>query len=286
MVRYTVELARALARREDVDLTLLVRSNAASSLASETGARVLPLPGTLPRTALSVLERFGTTAFLRGRRFDVVQGAKHLVPLTRRPWTTVLTAHDTILFDRPQDFDLVKRWLLQRPYRGSLRSADVVLNVSDATRRGVHRHARPRGASEVVWLATSPALLSQPPQAVPALQGRRFAHVVGDPSPRKNLPLLVDSWNRVLQRDAEAVLAVVGPDSWGDTVHGAAFDELVRQERLVRLSGLSDAQLRWTYENAVVACARAGRRASACPRSRRWTWEPRSSRRRTRLSWR
>jgi len=51
--------------------------------------------------------------------------------------------------------------------------------------------------SAVVPLAVSQALLSAEPRPVPSLLGRRFALVVGDASARKNLPLLVNSWDRI-----------------------------------------------------------------------------------------
>lgn len=252
VVRYTVELARALAERDDVDLHLLTRKDAADPLARLTGARTVAVPA-LPRVAMSLVEYIGVGMATRGRRFDVVQGAKHLVPAGRSRAIRVLTVHDTILLDRPQDFDRVKRTLLTTPYRRSLAAADVLLNVSAATRDRVEAHVPRPHVSDVVWLATAPQLLSVTPAPVEALSGRRYALVVGDPSPRKNLPLLVDSWKDVLDEAEDAVLAVVGPDSWGDTVHGRAFDDLVSRGRLVRLSGLSDAQLRWAYENATVA---------------------------------
>ena len=47
---------------------------------------------------------------------------------------TVLTVHDLLLFDRPDDFPAPKRLLLGRPYAASLRQADTPVCVSAATR--------------------------------------------------------------------------------------------------------------------------------------------------------
>jgi glycosyltransferase involved in cell wall biosynthesis len=90
---------------------------------------------------------------------------------------------------------------------------------------------------------------------VPSLIGRRFALVVGDPSPRKNLGLLVDIWPEVIRLVPDAVLAVVGPDSWGPTDRGEHFASLAAAGSLMTLGHLDDDQLRWCYEHAaVVAC--------------------------------
>lgn len=217
-------------------------------------ARVHLVPG-LPRVATALVERYGVAATPARRGYDVVQGTKHLLPVGVGA-VRVLTAHDMLLLDRPQDFDPVKRRLLRRPYLASLRSADVVTAVSAATRDRVAAWvpaAAPR--THVVPLATSPALLTAEPVPTPELAGRRFALVVGDPSPRKNLPLVVDAWPQVRAQVPDAVLAIVGPDSWGQTRYGAQFAALAAEGALVRLTGIDDGRLRWCYEHASVALA-------------------------------
>ena len=253
IVRYTTQLAAALERRDDVELHVLAGEAAAWFRGWLPPERVHAAPR-LPRAATALVERLGGGPLGRGE-MDVVQGTKHLLPLRRRTGgaTSVLTVHDMILLDRPQDFDRAKRTLLRRPYLSSLTEADVLASVSRATADGLARwvpSAPPRTA--VVPLATSPTLLTAVAEPVPQLLDRPFALVVGDPSPRKNLPLVVDAWHQVVEQVPGAVLVVVGPDSWGETVHGARFAELVDAGSLVRLTGLPDAPLRWCYENAAV----------------------------------
>lgn len=253
IVRYTVEVARALAARPDVDLRVLTTPQSATVLRELTGAEVLTTRA-LPRLAMSIAERHLAGPAVSGA--DVVHGVKHLLPFRTSRATSVLTAHDMLLVDRAGDFDRAKQLLLTGPYRRSLEQASVVACVSAATRDRVAALApRAAAACTVVPLATSSSLRSAVPRPVDALVGKSFALVVGDPSPRKNLPLLVDNWRRVRKAHPSAVLAVVGPDSWGDTVFGSTFDQLVAEGALVRLSNLPDAGLRWSYENcAVVLC--------------------------------
>ncbi|MEJ5915907.1 glycosyltransferase family 4 protein [Pseudokineococcus sp. 1T1Z-3] len=253
IVRYTTQLAAALERRDDVEVHVLAGEAKEWFRGWLPAERVHAAPR-LPRLATALVERLGGGPLGRDG-LDVVQGTKHLLPLRRRIGraTTVLTVHDMILLDRPADFDRAKRVLLRRPYLSSLREADVLASVSAATAAGVARwvpEAPTRTA--VVPLATSPTLLDAVPEPLPQLAGRSFALVVGDPSPRKNLPLLVDAWPRVVEQVPGAVLVVVGPDSWGETVHGQHFDRLAAAGSLVRLTGLPDAPLRWCYEQAAV----------------------------------
>ncbi len=252
IVRYTVELASALAARPDVELTVLVMPAAEPFFAELLGpARVRTVPG-LPTVAMSVLERYATPLLERGGPYDVVQGVKHLVPV-RASGVRLLTVHDMLPFDRPQDFGVLKRSLLRGPYAASLRGADALVCVSAATRdRLVERLPAVGPRADVVPLAVSSALLAAAPEAVPSLRDRVFALAVGDPSPRKNIALLVHCWSAVVAQEPGAVLVLAGPPAWAASSYGAAFDELVASGSVVSLGRVPDAQLRWCYQRAAV----------------------------------
>jgi glycosyltransferase involved in cell wall biosynthesis len=253
MVRYVTELAAALDRHPEVELSVVTGPEAVPffcDLLSEP-QRVHALPN-LPTLGRAMLERF-TDRVHQGGPFDVVHGTKHLLP-RRSPATRVLTVHDMLFFDRPADFAPAKRRLLGRPYLASLSDADVLLCVSEATRvRMVHQVPPTASRSVVVPLAVSTSLLRATPQPVAALQARMFAVVVGDASPRKNLPLLVDSWEQVCESVPGAVLAIAGPPSWATSSHGQAYERLRAEGKILALGRVSDETLRWCYENAAVA---------------------------------
>lgn len=254
IVRYTVELARALGRREDVELHLLTSREAAEPLAEalDCQGRIAVVPS-VPGPLVPVVERY-----LLGKRldgFDVVQGTKHLLP-RHVAARSALTVHDMLLFDRPGDFSPAKRHLLKHPYSASLRQADVLLCVSRATQRRVVEWApalAPRTA--VAPLATSPTLASTPAVAVDALRGKRFALVVGDSQPRKNIATVVSAWQEVVRRIPDAVLALVGPPAWGEESYGPHYASLAALGNIVQLTGVGDGVLRWCYENAGVVLA-------------------------------
>ena len=252
MVRYAVEMAAALERRRDVELSVLVAAGSADFFAGVVApGRVRALPN-LPTLGRSVVERFAG-AKRWGGPYDVVHGTKHLVP-RRSPAIRVLTVHDMLLLDRPRDFGLVKRATLRRPYLASLTDADALICVSEATRtRLIGRIPSRRAFSSVVPLAVSSGLTDAAPQCVPSLAGRVFALAVGDASYRKNLSLLVDSWDEVSKQIPDAVLAMAGPPSWAGADFGGSFDRLRASGRVVVLGRISDQELRWCYERAAVA---------------------------------
>jgi glycosyltransferase involved in cell wall biosynthesis len=241
IARYTLELARALATRDDLRLVVAARRDAA------------PLFQALGRTVEidhgadwpTVLRSAREVAGLHPRRaeIDVVHGTKHLVPYRSGPHR-VLTVHDMLLFDRPCDYSLGKRWLLPIPYRTSLRRADTVVCVSEATRRRLHASLpEVAGRAHVVPSAPSSSLTHVVARRVEALDGRSFALVVGDASPRKNLALLGRIWPAVRRQHPDAVLAVVGTGA-------SAFHDV---PGIVAPGRVDDGQLRWCYEQCVVA---------------------------------
>ncbi|MBW0114575.1 glycosyltransferase family 4 protein [Pseudonocardia abyssalis] len=252
IVRYTVELARALARCDDVELHLMVDGRSPVLEALVPATHVLRRP-TLP-TALRSLHEWQGPGQSAG--VDVVHGVKHIVPVRSSGAAKVLTVHDMLLLDRPGDFSVVKRVLLRRPYLASIHDADLVLCVSAATRARLLDYV-PSAADKavVVPLAAPSSLDDAVPVPVPELVGRRFALVVGDSNPRKNLRLAVDTWSQVRERVGDAVLVVVGPPEWAAAARGTRWAEHLDSGAVQHLGQVPDGTLRWCYEHAsVVLC--------------------------------
>ena len=180
---------------------------------------------------------------------EIVIGTKHLIPRTSQP--TMLVVHDLLTITRAHENALVKRVLLPRQYRHSLDDATHLVAVSAATRTRL-------GDLDPKWLAKcsvvpngmSNHLLSVAAVAPVELANRRFAMVVGDLSPRKNLALLTRLWKSA--SPAELTLAVVGPDSGTDAPVRSELLELERAGRVVWIRSAKDPVLRWCYERADV----------------------------------
>lgn len=252
MVRYTVELARALAARDDVDLHVLTTPEVFEFFGQLVDRNRLWRAPVLPTLLRSVIERSGVGLPAFNARIDVLHGTKHLLP-RRSTAHRLLTVHDMLPIDRPRDFSASKRLLIRRPYLESIREADSLICVSDATRDRL-RSVAPGAANKatVVPLATSSDLMQTPAVPVTTLRARHFALVVGDSSPRKNLSTIIDCWPDVIAIVPRAVLVLVGPPGWGVNSYGRAYDALRASGALLHLPPLSVAELRWCYENAVI----------------------------------
>jgi glycosyltransferase involved in cell wall biosynthesis len=253
MVRYSVELIRHLASTPDIELHLVCNAGGARFFQQELSIpndRIHTLP-TSNTIAMSLLERFGLHRIFR-EQWDVVHGLKHLLPKRAKESLRVLTVHDTILLERPADYGFAKRVLLRRHYLGSVRDADKIICVSEATESRIHAHVpEVIGRTGVVRLAGA-ALHTVSAEPIESLVRAGYALVVGDPSPRKNLQFLASIWPAVSEQVPDAKLAVVGPTGWGTNSGSDDIARLVGAGKAVQLGHVSDAQLRWAYENATV----------------------------------
>lgn len=254
MGRYAREVLRGLARREDVELVPVVPRDATDAVAAlDLGDRVvdvIEVPGRT-RVEQGLWERHRLGSVLERQPVDVVHGIKHIVPKTQR--ATVLTVHDLVTLTWPQQADLVRRLLLPRQYRASLRSALVLVAYSKATRDRLATYDPTLAAKTIVApIGFTPELLDVAPVPVPELVGQAFALVVGDLSPRKNISYLVDVWPEIYKSSGGLRLAVVGPDGGRSSATKRRVNRLVRSGLAVRPGRVPEGSLRWCYEHARV----------------------------------
>jgi len=252
MGRYARELAAALARRPDVELVVAAPASARDRLAELPAARavrVVPLPSR-GQVADGVWEHLRLGGVLEAAGAQVVHGTKHIVPRTRRP--TVLTVHDLTALSWPGQAGWAKRLLLPPAYRASMRRATALLAVSGATRdRLADFDPSWRSKAVAVPNGTSADLRLLDPRPVPELDGRPFALVVGDLSPRKNVAVLVDIWEDVF-RETGAVLALAGDGGLRSRDLGRSLRGLEARGLVLRLGSVPGPELRWCYERCRV----------------------------------
>ena len=249
--RYVREVLAALGRRTDVRVTALTTEGGCATvrrLVSDALASLVVAPRA-DQVSLALWARYRSGRVFARSGVELVLGTKHLVPRTSLP--TILVVHDLLTITRAHENALVKRVLLPRQYRSSLDDATHLVAVSAATRARL-------GDLDAGWITKcsvipngmSNHLLAVEAVAPVELVHRRFALVVGDLSPRKNLALLTRLWKS--SSPAGLTLAVVGPDSGTDAPVRNELLELERAGRVVWIRGADDPVLRWCYERAEV----------------------------------
>jgi glycosyltransferase involved in cell wall biosynthesis len=139
--------------------------------------------------------------------------------------------------------------------------ADVALAISENTRRDLLAFAAKSGLVappvEVVRLGDElpPDTSSRRPRGLPdGWGGGPFVLSVGTVEVRKNHWLLYYLWRRLAEQHGERLppLVLAGGPGWltADLLHLLRTDPLVRG-RILLLSGLADAELRWLYQHCL-----------------------------------
>jgi glycosyltransferase involved in cell wall biosynthesis len=214
----------------------------------------LDLPVTrvpLPRAAL--YEAWQRTRRPRvGRSADVVHATTWAVPGTRAP--LVVTVHDLAFLHDPGHFTSRGVRFFERGLQITRDEASAVIVPSQATREDCIEHGLDGARIHVV-----PHGVRHQPVAPGAVEefrqrfGLRRPYVLwaGTREPRKNLPVLLEAFSRVLADGADLDLVLVGPDGWGperDRLTHAA------DERVRLLGRLDRADLDAAYAGARVFC--------------------------------
>jgi glycosyltransferase involved in cell wall biosynthesis len=228
--RYAVEVVRAVARRDDVDLLLVARRG--DDERWPEGAEVLPVVPN-PRPARLLWEQLQGPRL--ARRADLWHGPHYTMPLrSTRP--SVVTIHDLTFFDHPELHERAKvRWF-RRMIRSAVRRADVLVCVSDQTRRRLEDLLAPSQPVVVAPHAVDHERFR--PDGPFADLPRPYVAFVGTVEPRKEVATLARAVASLDRPDLSLVVA--GRPGWGDAEAAAAEAAAPLGDRYVRLGYVDD----------------------------------------------
>jgi alpha-1,3-rhamnosyl/mannosyltransferase len=193
--RYAASLAAALGASRDLELTLVCPPSAA------------PLPE-LPRahrvvctaSPLSIRQQWVVPRLLRRAGVQAYHSPYYVMPY--RPGVpAAVTCHDLIPRLHPEYFSAASRLTFRVAHGLALKTAAIVLAVSETTRADLIRLCRVDPARVVVTPHAAASPFRPPPaEAVAAVRGRYaldgpYALYVGTNKPHKNLGRLVRAWH-------------------------------------------------------------------------------------------
>jgi len=253
--RYTLELARALSRRDDIALTLVARSADATRWSSLAPAASVLAAAPGPRPLRLAWEQWAMPGVLRRQALDVHHGPHYTMP-ERARLPMVVTVHDLTFFDHPDWHERSKVGFFRRAIRKAADRADVLVCVSHATARRLEDLLQPRAQVVVAPHGIDHAQFHPGPAAgaagdagaagadtvLLAGAGIRPPYVafLGTVEPRKGLDLLVAAFDRVAEAHPEHRLVVAGGQGWGAGPVESAISAMAHPSRLVRTGYLAD----------------------------------------------
>lgn len=164
----------------------------------------------------------------------------------------ILALHDLYPYEVPSNFRfphvLFNRLILQQ----SIRAADAIVCVSDATLASLAKHA-PKSACDRamrIYNCVDRSVESAPEALSPRVQGPPFLLCVAQHRRNKNICLLIRVFGSLLNRGCIhpsthlVVVGIPGPETGRIR---ALASTLKIQEQVVFIDGLSDAALEWCY---------------------------------------
>ncbi len=246
---YTMALARGLAARDDVGLTLLSRRG------DEERWRMLAdgaaVRGAVPvsRPVRLAFEQVGLPSVLRSVGAQVHHGPHYTMP-TRSPVPCAVTIHDLTFFDHPEWHLRSKAAFFRRAIRRAAAHAGVLVCVSALTADRLREWCdvrapvvvAPHGVDHQRFAPREPTTGAD--RAVLGALGvpvdRPLVAFVGTLEPRKGVASLVAAFDLVARSHPDAVLVLGGQTGWGMAETERALAAATHPERIVRTGYLPD----------------------------------------------
>ena len=246
--RYTIDLAAALSKRDDVAVTFVARSGDGPRWeALSPGARVV---AEAPRSRPLRLawEQVRLPRLLRSLPVQIHHAPHYTMPeATELP--TVVTVHDLTFFDHPEWHERTKVTLFRRAIRVAARHATALVCVSRATADRLHalvpEHAPvqviPHGVDLERFRPTALDGAVDDATALAAVGVRRpYVAFVGTIEPRKDVPTLVRAFDRMAPNHPDLSLVLAGVDGWGAKAVSEAIGKASHGDRIVRTGYVPD----------------------------------------------
>jgi len=219
--RYAYQLADALARMPQIELTLLFHPalpNTCYRLDALAAQNVTLHP--IHIAPFSLAEQTRLPALAHRLKPDVWHAPCYSLPYRRLASPTVVTFYDTIPLALPQFWPAHQRLIYWLTHRLALRAARAVIAISESTRRDLVRyvHADPQRIT-VTPLAADARFKPQPESEINRVRQAyalpdRFILYVGINKPPKNLPRLIEAYARLAADDPALNYACVLAGAW------------------------------------------------------------------------
>jgi glycosyltransferase involved in cell wall biosynthesis len=255
--QYALEIARALDRRDDIDITLVTRRSDTARWHERAPHAVVAPWAPQPRPVRLAWEQVGLPRRLRSLPVTVHHGLHYTMPERARV-PVVVTVHDCTYFDHPEWHEPSKVRFFRRAIQVAADRAAVVVCVSDATAARFRDLCRPRipvvvaphGVDHDRFNVSEPTTGSDA-AALTRLgidPARPLVVFVGTLEPRKGVIGLVDAFDRVAGRHPDAQLVLAGQRGWGRDVDPLANAQ--HREQVVVTGYVPDAAVPALFRSA------------------------------------
>jgi len=245
--RYTLELASALSRRDDLELVLVARRQDALRWRHlvTTRGRVRALAPSVRPLRLA-WEQVALPGVLRRAGVRVHHGPHYTMP-ERSEVPAAVTVHDCTFFDHPEWHEPTKVLVFRRAIRVAARRAAVVICVSETTARHLRSLCdvagevvvAPHGVDHARFCPQEPTTGADERRlrALGLEPSRPYVLFVGTVEPRKGVASLVRAFDRLAEVDRDVTLVVAGRRGWGHGPVDVALASATRYRDRILFTG-------------------------------------------------
>jgi glycosyltransferase involved in cell wall biosynthesis len=240
--RYTAELVQALARLEDgLELTIVWPDDI--PVPDAPGAQIIRRPARVNQRLL--FEQWGTLELRERIGAQVVHYPANFGPAVALR-NLVLTVHDLSFLHHPSWFRMDRALYYRHAIKRSVRHAKRIIADSEATRVDLCEFLGvPAELVTVVPLGVRPEFRPAAPEAQQAVTSRyklprTFFLFLGTLEPRKNLPRLIEAYDRVADKLPQD-LVITGRHGWKTGAVDEALTAARHRDR-IHLPGFAAAE--------------------------------------------
>ncbi|PZS22042.1 MAG: glycosyl transferase family 1 [Acidimicrobiales bacterium] len=246
--RYTLDLAAALATRDDVDLALVSRANDDERWRELAPAATVESLAPGHRPARLAWEQTRQPQLLSRLGVEVHHSPHYTMP-ERATVPRVVTIHDLTFFDHPEWHQRSKVSLFRRATRVAARHAEALVCVSEATANRLRERFTPTGPVHVVRHGVD-HLRFRPEEPSPGADAHILAHLgitgpyvafIGTFEPRKDVPTLIRAFDRMSSAHPGLKLVLAGQPGWGKAEVETALGQARQSDRVIRTGYIPDA---------------------------------------------
>jgi glycosyltransferase involved in cell wall biosynthesis len=263
---YTMALAAGLDARDDVALTLLSRRDDGARWTELAPAALVRAAVPTARPARLAFEQAGLPSLLRSLDVAVHHGPHYTMP-SRSPVPCVVTIHDCTFFDHPEWHLRTKAVFFRRAIRRAALRAGALICVSRVTAERLQASCQVRAPIVVAHhgvdherfrpIEPLPGADRQALEDAGVPLDRPLVVFVGTLEPRKGVVPLIGAFDRLADRERDAVLVLAGQPGWGLEETELALASARHADRIVRTGYVPDATVPALLRQAAVAACPA-----------------------------
>jgi glycosyltransferase involved in cell wall biosynthesis len=260
--RYMTELVAAFGRlAADADFTLFANRDDRDQFGGLSPRFNVSFVGSRNRVARLAIQQTCLPGICAARGIDVLHSPSFLMPWFRGHTRHVLTVHDMTFFTLPQVHTRLRRSdTFTRMVLASIRRASSIVVPSATVRDELLARVPATDAGRVrvtpygvsTRFGTDGALDASRLAALPWLPRAPFVLSVGTLEPRKNLPVLIEAFRRLVRAGLDLHLVLVGGAGQARAAIEAAISSAGLSSRVHLPGFMSDETLAALYRSARV----------------------------------